>query len=131
MPDVDARVDRRAHALNLPRYASVARGDSGSVDESAVNCVHCGAPLPDGARFCPSCGRPKAGGVREEPVDLHVAEPRYFGLGPPVLVFSIAVVLLAVGVFLLARDDVAAGALLVLLSICLLPAFMAGARRWP
>ena len=24
-------------------------------------CIHCGGPLPDGARFCPSCGKKVSG----------------------------------------------------------------------
>ncbi len=26
-----------------------------------MNCPHCGAPLPDNARFCYSCGQPVGG----------------------------------------------------------------------
>ena len=64
-------------------------------------------------------------------MDLHVAEPRYFGLGPPVLVFSIAIVLLVVGIVLIVLGHVEVGALAILISVCLLPTFFAGARRWP
>jgi hypothetical protein len=103
-----------------------APGNTGRV----ATCAHCGQPLPEGARYCPACGRPTAE-VREEPVDLHVAEPRYFGLGPPVLVFSIAAALLALGIVLIVAGHVEVGALAVLVSVCLLPTFFAGARRWP
>ena len=78
----------------------------------------------------PPAARPTAE-VREEPVDLHVAEPRYFGLGPPVFVFSVALVLLVVGIVLIVRGQVGLGALAILISVCLLPTFLAGARRWP
>jgi hypothetical protein len=95
-----------------------------------ATCTHCGQELPQGARYCPACGRPAAE-AREEPVDLHVAQPRYFGLAPPVFVFSIALVLLVVGVVLIVIGQLELGVLAVLLSVCLLPAFFAGARRWP
>jgi hypothetical protein len=95
-----------------------------------ATCTHCGEELPQGARFCPACGRPTAE-VREEPVDLHIAQPRYFGVAPPLFVCSIALVLLVVGVILIVADHLEVGVLAILLSVCLLPMFFAGARRWP
>lgn len=83
--------------------------------------------------FCPSCGRrtdaPAAD--REEPIDVQHAEPRYFGLGTPVFVLSAAVGLLLLGIVLAAVGIVVPGAIAIVLGLCLLPAFLAGARRWP
>ena len=97
-------------------------------------CSHCGGDLPESAVFCPSCGRrtdaPPAE-PREVPIDVQHAAPRYFGLGPPVFVFSLAVVLLVLGVVLLATTSVAFGVIAIILAFCLLPTFLAGARRWP
>jgi hypothetical protein len=101
------------------------------VSETPAACAHCGEPVPTGARYCPACGRPTVAAVREEPIDLHVAEPRYFGLGPPVFVFSVALVLLVLGIVLIVVGHFGVGALVILLSVCLLPTFFAGARRWP
>ncbi len=97
-------------------------------------CSHCGGPLPAAATFCPSCGRradappePR----RDVPIDVQHAKPHYFGLGPPVFVFSAAVALLVLGIVLIATGVLAAGVIAVILALCLLPTFLAGARRWP
>ncbi len=98
------------------------------------SCSHCGGPLPEAATFCPSCGRrtdaPPTAERRDVPIDVQHAEPRYFGVGTPIFVFSAAVVLLVVGIALLVAGYLA-GLVAVVLAICLLPVFLAGARRWP
>jgi hypothetical protein len=96
-------------------------------------CSHCGGPLPENATFCPSCGRrTDAPAVeRDVPIDVQHAEPRYFGLGTPVFVFSASVGLLLVGIVLVATGLAVPGAIAILLGLCLVPAFLAGARRWP
>lgn len=98
------------------------------------SCSHCGGELPAQATFCPSCGRRAdlpPSDPRNVPLDVQHAEPRYFGLGPPIFVFVVSVVLFFAGVVLLVLGQVGVGALAVVLSLCLLPAFLAGARRWP
>ena len=65
------------------------------------------------------------------PIDIQHAEPRYFGLGTPVFVFCAALVLIALGIVLVVTGPLIAGAIAIVLGICLLPAFLAGARRWP
>jgi hypothetical protein len=65
------------------------------------------------------------------PIDVQHAEPRYFGLGTPVFVFSAAVGLLLLGIVLAATGFVVPGAIAIVVSLCLVPAFLAGARRWP
>ena len=98
------------------------------------HCSHCGGPLPADATFCPSCGRradapPVA--AREVPIDVQHAEPRYFGLATPVFVFSAAVALIVLGIVLAATGVLVAGLIAIAVGLCLLPAFLAGARRWP
>lgn len=97
-------------------------------------CSHCGAELPESAAFCPACGRrtdaPPAA-VREVPIDVQHAEPRWFGLGPPVFVFAVATALLVLGIVLVATGEVLIGAIAIVLALCLVPSFLAGARRWP
>ena len=96
-------------------------------------CSHCGGSLPADATFCPSCGRrtdapPPERGV---PIDVQHAEPRYFGLGTPVFVLSAAAVLLVLGIVLAATGFVVVGIVAIAVAVCLVPAFLAGARRWP
>lgn len=98
-------------------------------------CSHCGADLPGNAVFCPSCGRrtdaPADETVRAFPLDVQHAEPTWFGLEPPLLVLGIAAVLLTLGIVLLAIGSLALGVIAIVLAACLLPSFLAGARRWP
>ena len=98
-----------------------------------ATCSHCGGDLPAAAVFCPSCGRRTdlADDSSDVPVDVQHAEPRYFGLGPPIFVFVLGVGLLVLGVILLVTGSVALGVIAIVLAACLLPTFLAGARRWP
>lgn len=98
-------------------------------------CAHCGGDLPTGAVFCPACGMrttdlPAGETVRGFPIDVHHAEARWFGLEPPVLVLGVMAVLLVLGVVLLLSGNLA-GVVALVLAACLLPSFLAGARRWP
>jgi len=97
-------------------------------------CAHCGGDLPASAVFCPSCGQRTEAPpthARDVPIDVQHAEPRYFGLGSPIFVFSLGVGLLVLGVILLAAGSVALGVIAIVFAVCLLPTFLAGARRWP
>jgi hypothetical protein len=67
----------------------------------------------------------------EVPVTVREVEPQYFGLGAPAFVFGVAVVLLVLAVVLLALGNWVAGLLLLAAAFLLLPAFLAGVRRWP
>ena len=49
----------------------------------------------------------------------------------PIFVLSLAVVLLVLGVVLLVVGSVVGGLIAIVLAVCLLPTFLAGARRWP
>jgi hypothetical protein len=97
-------------------------------------CSHCGADLPEKATFCPACGR-RTDAPPPDPAELIAragpAETHYYGLGPPLFVLSIAIVLLALGILLVATDNLAPGVILIVLALCLLPSFFAGLRRWP
>jgi hypothetical protein len=99
-------------------------------------CSHCGAGLPERAAYCPSCGRPTDADVvtevaHVEPIDVQHAEPRYFGLGPPVFVLAVAALLLVLGVLLVVFGNLAFGVLAIVVAVALFPTFLAGARRWP
>ena len=69
--------------------------------------------------------------MREVPIDVQHAEPRWFGLGPPVFVFGVAVALVALGIVLFAMGSVVLAVVALLLAVALVPSFLAGARRWP
>ena len=97
-------------------------------------CSHCGGTLPADATFCPSCGRRTDAPPtteRDVPIDVQHAEPRYFGLATPVFVLSAAGVLLVLGIVLAATGYLLVGVLAIVVAVCLLPVFLAGARRWP
>jgi hypothetical protein len=95
-------------------------------------CSHCGGSLPVDATFCPSCGRRTDAPPPEHhvPIEVQHAEPRYFGLGTPVFVFSAAAVLLVLGIVLAATGFVVVGIVAIAVAVCLVPALLAGARRW-
>jgi hypothetical protein len=93
---------------------------------SALNCRNCGARLPENARFCPDCGvrvptDADATAVEEVPPDetgqvpvaIERATPRYFGVTPPMVVFALALVSLALAIAVFVAGHVVAGALLL------------------
>ena len=97
-----------------------------------TTCSHCGGTLPAEATFCPSCGRRTNAPLdRDVPIDVQYAEPRYFGLAPPVFVFVAALALLLLGVALILAGALAVGVIAIVVAACLVPTFLAGARRWP
>lgn len=96
-----------------------------------TTCSHCGTTLPADAAFCHACGRPTGAPPRDVPIDVQHAEPTYFGLGPPLFVLAVAGALIVLGVVFLLAGNVAVAVLALVLGVCLLPAFLAGARRWP
>jgi hypothetical protein len=117
---------------------------SASEAAPSASCVGCGAPLPDAARFCPGCGRPvdpeTGTTVRSElpasetgpvPVSIAYAEPRWFGVTPPMvlLVLSLAGFVLAVVLFAIGHWPV--GLILVGVAILLFTGFLEVARRKP
>lgn len=128
-------------------YPPVAPGENGGVEATArlESCPTCSTLLPPDARFCPGCGRrtelaadepapedlPVEERDAEVPVKVQEAEPEYFGLGAPALVFGVAVLLLVLAILLLALGNWLVGLLLLIAAFLLLPAFLAGVRRWP
>ena len=98
------------------------------------SCSHCGGVLPADASFCPSCGRrtdapPVA--PREVLIDVLPPEPRNYGLWAPVAILAAAAVLLVLGIVLVVTGPLVAGLIALAVAVCLLPAFVVGARRWP
>jgi hypothetical protein len=96
-------------------------------------CSHCGGTLPADATFCPSCGRRTDAPLieRDVPIEVQHAEPRYFGIGTPGFVLAAAAALLVLGIALAATGFVIVGIVAIAVAVCLVPVFVAGARRWP
>jgi hypothetical protein len=115
-----------------------------SASEPPPSCAECGSPLPATARFCPGCGRPVDADtgttVREEvppgesgpvPVSYTVAEPRWFGVTPPIVLLVLALAGFAVAAVLFAAGDWPVGLILVGVSILVLTGFLEVARHKP
>lgn len=110
--------------------------------EPSGSCRNCGAPLPPGARFCPTCAWPVAEGdtVRAEvppvetgpvPVSVQQAAPRWFGLAPPTALFVLAAVLFVVALVLLAMQSWVAGLVVLGVALLLTAGFLESGRRKP
>jgi hypothetical protein len=105
-------------------------------------CANCGASLPQGARFCPSCGvQVDAGETVSAPVPLeetgrvpvsvqHV-EPRWFGVTPPNLLLGIAATAVAVAAILFVTGHWPYGLILLGVGSLLFAAYLEAARRGP
>jgi cell division septation protein DedD len=109
-----------------------------------ADCRNCGARLPENARFCPDCGvrvptDADATAVEEVPpdetgrvpVEVVRAAPRYFGVTPPMVVFALALVSLALAIVVFVLGHVLAGILLVVAAAVFSAAFVAAGRRLP
>jgi hypothetical protein len=110
----------------------------------AGSCANCGAPLPKDSRFCPECGvrvpaaddptaveqvPPEETG--RVPVHTVAAEPHYFGVAPPLALFALATISLALAIaFLVAGRAFLAAALLISAGV-FLALFVAASRRLP
>lgn len=105
----------------------------------AANCVHCGAEVAPGARFCAQCGRRVQGDpTLQEPVPVDAAaprpefdpgEPHLFGVTPTVAAVVVGAAAIAVGILLLALDAVVAGAVVIVAGAVLLLLLAAGAPQ--
>ena len=98
------------------------------------SCSHCGGTLPADATFCPSCGR------RTDAPPATCATCRSTSSTPsratsgserPSSSSSAAAALLVLGIVLIVIGFLVVGVVAVAVAVCLLPAFLAGARRWP
>jgi hypothetical protein len=106
-------------------------------------CPTCGERIARRSRFCPHCGSPVDGweetAVLETPphetgpvpVTIAHAEPRYFGLAPPTLLFGGSAVSLALAVGFFVTGHWPVGLILLGLSFLLAAAFLEVARRKP
>jgi hypothetical protein len=109
-----------------------------------AECPHCGAPVAEGSRYCPQCGRridSSEADTRVEPlppeetgrvpVERMRVEPRLYGVTPTtlVLVLAGAALTLAIVFFVVGRWPV--GLVLLGAALLLLAVFLETARRHP
>jgi hypothetical protein len=107
-------------------------------------CSHCGAELPAEAMFCPSCGR-RTDAPPPDPAELlprvrTEPQPRLpglpllravNGLGRPLIVLGAMLALVIAGIVVLITASFGVGVILIVLGLCLLPAFAGGLEQWP
>ena len=135
----------RCAAARQRRYVLSSRGQRRDMSASQVaadTCPNCGAGLPATARFCPACGvQVDAGSTVQEqippnetgpvPVSLQRSEPHWFGVAPPQLLLSVAVVAFVFAIVLFATGHWPFGLILLGAAALLLAAFLEAARRRP
>jgi hypothetical protein len=109
------------------------------VSASAASCSNCGEAVPEGARFCPSCGGRLDGGstavippppneTGRVPVAVTRTEPHLFGVTPPLAVLVLAVAALVVGILLVVLGRGLSGGLLLVLAGLLLVLYVVVSR---
>lgn len=109
-----------------------------------AECTNCGAKLPKKARFCPECGSradaPSGETAVQEvppnetgpvPVQPQVAERRFFGVAPSMVLLAIGILALAVAIGLFVARQWPWGLILLGLAIFMLTGFLEQARRLP
>src|SRR5688500_9586082 len=107
-----------------------------------MKCPTCQASIAKDARFCSSCGaRLDAGDTQAVPlpptepgpvpVNIAHAEPRLFGVVPPVLAFGLACVLIGVAVVTFVMGNWAVGLIALGLAALLFALFLGAARHAP
>ncbi len=107
-----------------------------------AECVHCGAAISEGSRFCPQCGRRVGNGdtrvlpLPEDetgpvPIEVVQAKPRFYGVTPAALVLVLAGAAAALSVVFFVRDDWPIGLVLAGVALLLVAFFVETARRRP
>jgi hypothetical protein len=107
-------------------------------------CPSCGHGLPRGARFCPDCGASVEDPVERTmpvevppaetgpvPVSFSQAEPRWFGLTPPVFLLAVAGGCFVLALALFASGHWPFGLILLGIAALLLASFLELVRRRP
>ena len=112
------------------------------MSEKTLECPSCGASAPAEARFCSSCGSRLDGGDTQAvplppsepgpvPVNVVHAEPRLFGVVPPLFAFGLACVLITLAIVAFALGSWILGLALVIVAVVLFVLFVGAARHAP
>ena len=108
---------------------------------AGISCPTCGAAVTAEQKFCAQCGMrlPDADGTAvietpphetsAAPVELMQAEPRFYGVTPPIAVLVLAVATVAVAVLLLAQGSEAPGLVVLAFAVLLFAGFVVLAKR--
>ena len=113
-----------------------------AVSHEPLECPSCGATAPTEARFCSGCGsRLDAGDTQAVPLPptepgpvpakVSHAEPRLFGVVPPLFAFGLACVLITLGIVAFVIANWVVGLALVLAAALLFVLFVGAARHAP
>jgi zinc-ribbon domain len=117
-------------------------GKNANVPEQPANCSTCSAPLPQGAKFCPSCGAAVSSGdtlradlpaheTTSAPASVEWSSPRWFGVAPATALLAVTVVLVAVAFVLLLLERWVEGLLTLGFGLLCAAAFLEAGRRRP
>ena len=112
------------------------------MSKKALECPSCGASAPAEARFCSSCGTRLDAGDTEAvplppsepgpvPVNVVHAEPRLFGVVPPLFAFGLACVLITLAIVAFAIGSWVFGLALLIVAAVLFVLFVWAARHAP
>jgi len=112
------------------------------VSKKSLECPSCGASAPAAARFCASCGTRLDGGDTRvvplppsepapAPVSIAHAEPRLFGVVPPMFAFGLACLLTVLAIVTFAVGSWVVGLALVIVAGALFALFVGAARHAP
>lgn len=112
------------------------------MSKKPLECPSCGASAPVEARFCSSCGSRLDGGDTQVeplppsdpgpvPVNVAHADPRLFGVVPPLFAFGLTCLLVALAIPAFALGSWVLGLGLVIVAAVLFVLFVSAARHAP
>lgn len=112
------------------------------VSKKPLECPTCGASAPAAARFCSSCGTRLDGGDTQAvplppsepgpvPVNIVHADPRLFGVVPPLFSLGLACLLTVLAIVAFAIGNWVVGLALVIVAAVLFVLFVGAARHAP
>lgn len=112
------------------------------MSKKSLECPSCGASAPATARFCSSCGTRLDSGDTQAvplppsepgpvPVNVMHADPRLFGVVPPLFAFGLACLLIALAIVVFAIGNWLFGLGLVIVAAVLFVLFVGAARHAP
>lgn len=112
------------------------------MSRKTLECPSCGASAPAAARFCSNCGTRLDGGDTQAvplppsepgpvPVNIAHADPRLFGVVPPLFALGLACLLTVLAIVAFAVGNWVIGLALVIVAVVLFVLFVGAARHAP